>query len=135
MVEIAPARLLPLATLLTVALAAAAGAAIVLATSRMRGVVNRLALAAVAAGLVLAAGSGGLRSERGAGTGTQTAFGWPRAVYTRWVSWETAERIEGLRIRGVAENTVFYGALAALAGSLWLAARRRAPTDRQESGG
>jgi hypothetical protein len=125
MVEIAPESLLPLATLLSFALAAATCATIVLTLGRRRGVAGRLAAAAAAAGLVLAAGSAVLRSSRGAGTGTYTAFGWPRAVYTRWVSWETAERRQGLRAAGLAENAVFYGALAALAGSLRLAARRR----------
>jgi hypothetical protein len=125
MVEIEPGNLLPLATLLSFALVAATGAAIVLTLGRRRDVAGRLAAAAAVAGLVLAAGSAVLRSSRGAGTGTYTAFGWPRAVYTRWVSWETAERRQGLRAVGLAENAAFYGSLAALAGSLGFAARRR----------
>jgi hypothetical protein len=128
MVEIAPGSLLPLATLLSFALGAVTCAAIVLGVRRRRGVAGRLAAVAAAAGLGLAAGSAVLRSSRGAGTGTYTAFGWPRAVYTRWVSWETAERRQGLRPAGLAENAIFYGALAALAGSLWFAAQARRRT-------
>jgi hypothetical protein len=124
MIEIAPARLLPLATLLSLALAAAIATAIVVATWHLRDRAARLTMVAVVAGIVLGAASAVFRSSRGAGTGTHTAWGWPRAVYTRWVSWETSEQIRGIRLRGVAENAVFYATLAALAGSVGLASRR-----------
>jgi hypothetical protein len=123
-IEIAPDRLLPLATLLAIAFAAALATVIVLAAWRLRAVAGRLAAAAVVAGVVLAVSSALFRSSRGAGTGTSTAFGWPRAVYTRWVSWETPERVEGIRLQGIAENAIFYAAVSALAVSLGLAAWR-----------
>ena len=122
MIEIAPGRLLPMATLLTLAFAAAAGTAIMLTVWRLSHVAGRLGMAAVVAGLVLAAASAVFRSSRDAGTGTYTAWGWPRAVYTRWVSWETPQRIRGIRLQGIAENAIFYAAAAALAGSLFVTA-------------
>jgi hypothetical protein len=110
------------------------GAAVVLATWHLREIAERLVIVAAVAGLVLAATSVGFRSSREAGTGNHTAFGWPRAVYTRWVSWETGERIQGIRLRGIAENAVFYAAMFALAGSLGLAASRRSVPNRREPG-
>ena len=124
MIEIASDRLLPLATLLAIAFAAALATVIVLAARHLRDVAGRLATAAVVAGVVLAVASAVFSSSRGAGTGTYTAFGWPRAVYTRWVSWETPDRVRGIRLQGVAENAIFYAAVFALAGSLGLAAWR-----------
>jgi hypothetical protein len=53
-------------------------------------------------------------------------------VYARWVSRETAERSEGIRWQGFAENTVFYAAGATLVGSLLMVARRRSRPDHQE---
>lgn len=113
-----------MATLLSLAFAAGIGGAIVLTACRLRNVGSRLATAAAVAGLVLAAASAVFRSTRDAGTGTHTAWGWPRAVYTRWVSWETPQRMRGIRLQGVAENAIFYAAAAALVGSLGLAASR-----------
>ena len=127
MIEIAPERLLPLASLLSIAMAAALGTVVVLAAWRLRVVAGRLATAAAVVGLLVAVGSAVFRSSRGAGTGTHTAFGWPRPVYTRWVSWETRERIQGIRLRGIAENAIFYATMTALAGSVGLAARDRLP--------
>jgi hypothetical protein len=100
------------------------GTAVILATWHLREMARRVVLAAAVAGLLLAAASVIFRSSRAAGTGNHTAFGWPRPVYTRWVSWETSERIQGIRARGVAENAIFYATMIALAGSLGLAAWR-----------
>ena len=111
-------------------MAAVLGTVIVLAAWRLRVVTGRIATAAAVAGLLLAGASAVLRSSRGAGTGTHTTFGWPRAVYTRWVSWESTERTQGIRLRGVAENAIFYAALTALAGSLGVAARERLSLSR-----
>ena len=89
---------------------------------RRRRVLTRAALA----GLLCAGASAVVYSSRGAGTGTQTAWGWPRFVYSRWESHENSERTEGLRWRGVLENAAFYGAVAALVGGL-LVGRSDAP--------
>ena len=132
MIDIAPERLLPFATLLAIAFAAMVGTVIVLGTWRLRDVARQLVLFAVMAGFVLAAASGIFRSSRGAGTGTHTTFGWPRAMYTRWVSWETSERSQGIRPRGVGQNAFFYATLVALASSLGLAARRALVRNRAE---
>jgi hypothetical protein len=134
MIDIAPGRLLPLATLLSLAFAAGIGAAIILAAWHLRDRAGRLAIAAAMGALVLTAASAVFRSSREAGTGHHTAFGWPRAVYTRWVSWETSERIQGVRLRGVTENAMFYAPMIALAGSLGLAARRSSVPGRRERG-
>ena len=133
MIDIAPERLLPFATLLAIAFAAMLGTVVVLANWQLRDVARRLVLFAVVAGFVLAAASGVFRSSRGAGTGTQTAFGWPRAMYTRWVSWETSERRQGIHPRGVGQNAFFYATLVALASSMGLAARRAVVRNRRET--
>ena len=130
MIDIAPERLLPFATLLAIAFAAMVGAAMMLATRRLRALADRLVLSAAVVGLILAAASAVFRSSRQAGTGNHTAFGWPRAMYTRWVSWETNERVQGIQPRGVAQNAFFYATLVALAGSLGLAARRPVVANR-----
>ena len=57
-------------------------------------------------------------TSRGSGTGTQTAWGWPRVVFSLWQSWETGERSHGLRWQGLIENMAFYGALALLTGAV-----------------
>jgi hypothetical protein len=85
---------------------------------------------ALVAGLATGALSAVARAERHAGTGIYTTWGWPRPVYTRWVSWElpagTADsRHGGLRLRGLVENAIFYGGLAALIGATVGATRRR----------
>jgi hypothetical protein len=130
MIDIAPERLLPFATLLAIAFVAMIGAAIMLATRRLRALADRLVLAAAVVGLVLAVASAVFRSSRHAGTGNHTAFGWPRAMYTRWVSWETNERVQGIQPRGVAQNAFFYATIVALGGSLALAARRPVAPNR-----
>jgi hypothetical protein len=56
-------------------------------------------------------------TSRDAGTGTQTAWGWPRVVFSLWQSWETGQRSHGVRWQGLIENTAFYGALALAIGA------------------
>ena len=132
MIDIAPERLLPFATLLSIAFVAMIGAAIMLATRRLRALADRLVLAAAVLGLVLAVASAVFRSSRHAGTGNHTAFGWPRAMYTRWVSSETGERSQGIRLRGVGQNAFFYATMVALVGSLGCAARRASVPNRRK---
>lgn len=62
-----------------------------------------------------------MQNSRHAGTGTQTAWGWPRMIHVGRVSWETPERIEAVHWHGVAENTIFYGAIAVLVGGVGIA--------------
>ena len=123
MIEISPYRHLAILPLLSVAVACILAAVIVLHLSASRIQRRRLYLSAVVVGVLCAVASGVFWSSRHAGTGTQTAWGWPRIIYGRWVSWEAVERYEGVRWRGIAENTVFYSAAAVLAISLVLAAR------------
>src|SRR5688572_27607656 len=122
MFEVAPHHHLPIFRLLAFAIPAAAAGVLLLYLAnraRLRHVVVRAAIA----GVLCAGASAVFWSTRGAGTGTQNAWGWPRVVYTRWVSWETAERIEGIRWQGLAENTVFYGAAVIFVGSLFAVSR------------
>jgi hypothetical protein len=124
MIEIAPYRLLAIVPLLTMAVACILAAVIVLRLAAPRFQRHRLYLSAGVVGVLCALVSGAFWSSRHAGTGTQTTWGWPRIIYGRWVSWEVVERQEGVRWQGVAENTVFYGAVAVLVGSLVLATRK-----------
>jgi hypothetical protein len=131
MLQIAPHYRLPILQLLAFAIPTAAVGVLLLYLANKVQLRRGVARAAVA-GVLCAGVSAALWSTRGAGTGTQTAWGWPREIYTRWVSWETGERIEGIRWQGFAENTVFYGAAAILMGSLFIAARGRSRPERQE---
>ena len=70
-------------------------------------------------------------TSRGAGTGTQTAWGWPRVVFSLWQSWETGERSHGIRWQGLIENTAFYGALALVLGALLARRRDVVPAPRE----
>ena len=124
MIEIAPYRHLAIVPLLAVALASILASVIVLHVAAPRFRRHRLYLVAAVLGVLCALASGAFRSSRHAGTGTQTAWGWPRMIYGRWVSWEVVQRQEGVRWQGIVENTVFYGAVAMLAGSLVIAVRR-----------
>ena len=135
MIEIAPYRHLAIVPLLAVALASILAAVVVLHSAALRFRRHRLYLTATVLGVLCALASGGLWSSRHAGTGTQTAWGWPRMIYREWVSWETAHRQEGVRWQGIVENTVFYGAVAMLAGSLVLAARRGFAGSAQRAAG
>ncbi len=124
MIEIAPYRHLAIVPLLAVALASIGAAVIVVHLAALRFRRHRLYLSAAVVGVLCALASGVFWSSRHAGTGTLTAWGWPRMIYGRWVSWEVVQRQEGVRWQGIVENTVFYGAVAMLAGSLVFAARR-----------
>ena len=125
MIGIAADRHLAIIPLLAVALASVMAAALVLHLAALRFLRLRLYSSAAILGVLCALASAVFWSSRHAGTGTQSDWGWPRVVYGRWVSWEVAQREEGVRWRGIVENTVFYGAIATLAGSLVLAARHR----------
>ena len=124
MIEIAPYRYLAIVQLLSVAVASIVAAAILLRLTDLRVRRHRLYLGATALGGLCTLASGAFWSSRHAGTGTRTAWGWPRMIYGRWISWEVVQRQEGVSWPGIVENTVFYGAVAMLAGSLVLAARR-----------
>lgn len=122
MIEIAPASRPPLAVVLATVLVLLALAAMLLRRVGPRER-RRVLAAAVAAGASLTPASALLRSERHAGTGTETARGWPRIVHSRWVSFEGEEGHVGLRWGGVAGDIVVHGAASAVV--LALAASRR----------
>ena len=126
MIEIAPSFRPPLATLLVVALALLLLAAVLLrrATRIAR---RRVLLGALAVGALLTATSAGLWSRRHAGTGTETARGWPRIVHARWVAFEGGAGRAGLQWRGVVENGLVYtvAAAALLSPGAVLVKRRR----------
>ena len=125
MIEIAAHRHLPIVTLLSIALACVIAAVLIRwsTTPRVR---PRVYGRAIAVGVLCAVASGALWSRRHAGTGTETAWGWPRVIYREWVSWEVAERRAGVRWQGLVENAVFYGAAAALVATVVVATRGRA---------
>ena len=129
MIEIAPHFHQPLARLLAAMLVAAAVAVMLLRRVDAQGRRRTVARAA-AIGAVCAALSAVLYTSRGAGTGTQTSWGWPRTVFSLWQSWETGERSHGIRWRGLLENAAFYGAVAAAVGGL-LARRSGASETRR----
>jgi hypothetical protein len=124
MIEISPYRHLAVLPMLAVTLALIGAAVIVLQLGAVRFPRRRLYFRAATLGLFCALASGAFWSSRHAGTGTQTAWGWPRVVYARWVSWEIEHRQEGIRWRGILANTVFYGAVAMLGSSIVVTARR-----------
>jgi hypothetical protein len=123
LIEIAPFRYLAIFHLLSLALTSVVVAILVRRLAKVP-LQRRSLLRAIMVGVVCALASTAFWSSRHAGTGTQMAWGWPRMNYGRWVSWETAERIERVRWQGIVENTVFYTAAALLAGSLIVAVRR-----------
>lgn len=125
MIEIAPYRHLAIVPLLAIAFGCLVITFIVSRFTAAAIARHRLYWSAIIVGALCALGSGTLRSARHSGTGTQTEWGWPRVVYTRWASWEVDERREGVRWQGLIENTVFYGAAAVMLVSLGLAVRRR----------
>jgi hypothetical protein len=130
MFEIAPHGRLPMFRLLTFAfVAGTVGVLLLYLGSKVR--LRRVVARAAVAGVVCAGASAALWSTRGAGTGTQTAWGWPRVVYARWVSWETVERTEGIRWWGLAENAVFYAAAATLVAGLLTVTRRQLRPDHE----
>jgi uncharacterized membrane protein len=91
---------------------------------------RRVLLRAVILGALCAVASLVVYTSRGAGTGTQTAWGWPRVVFSLWQSWETGQRSHGIRWQGLIENAAFYGALAGLLGALLARRRDVAPASR-----
>ncbi len=117
MIEIPAHYHQPFARLLVAIVVGAAVAFLLLRRMRAPDRRRRL-MRAAAAGILCAVLSAVLYSSRGAGTGTQTAWGWPRTVFSLWQSWETGQRSHGIDWRGVIENALFYGALAAVIGAL-----------------
>ena len=98
-----------------------------LESSRRRRVLVRAAVI----GALCAAASFVVYTSRGAGTGTQTAWGWPRIVFSLWQSWETGQRTHGIRWRGLIENAAFYGALALVVGAVLARRHGVAPAPRE----
>jgi hypothetical protein len=121
MFEIAPHVRPPLMTLLAVSLPLLAAAALLL-RGQPAAVWRRVLGGAMLAGVLLTAASAVLWSSRHAGTGVETARGWPKAVYGRWEDFEGRERVTAIRWRGVLEDTFVY---TAAAGVLFAAAARR----------
>ena len=128
MLEIAPSHRPPLAMLLAVVLPllALAGVPLWRATRRER---LRLLAGALALGGLLTAASAGLWSRRHAGTGTETAWGWPRIVYARWVPFEDGAGRAGLQWRGVAECGLTYATLGAVLLTLRRTLAQRRPAE------
>jgi hypothetical protein len=124
MLEIAPSSRPPLATLLAIAPPLLAIAALLMRRAprvdRVRVLVGARSLAAL-----LTAASAALWSRRHAGTGTETARGWPRVVHARWVSFEGGAAHAGPQWRGVAENGLVYTAAAGALLALGVALVRR----------
>ena len=73
-----------------------------------------------AASVFLSACSAFYRVSDGSGTGTRTSYGWPKAFYFHWKSWEGPEEGQGIDILFMLGNSMFYAAVL-LAG--WLAYR------------
>ena len=126
---------MPLATLLTWSAAFFGIALLARQLSKQRLRRRTLMILAITIGMACAAASTVRYAERSAGTGTYGTWGWPRAVYTRWVSWEIpTERHGGFQLRGLIENAVLYSAAAAallsLSGGIRLRSviHRRPPT-------
>ena len=129
MIEIAPHSHQAIARLLAVIVPAIVVAFLLLhRLEAQRG--RRVLIGAVVIGALCAVASVVVYTSRGSGTGTQTAWGWPRVIFSLWQSWETGQRSHGLRWQGLIENAVFYGALAALIGALRV--RRRAAVAARE---
>ena len=129
MIEIAPHSHQAIARLLAVIVPALVVALLLLRRlEAQRG--RRVLIGAVVIGALCAVASVVVYTSRGSGTGTQTAWGWPRVIFSLWQSWETGQRSHGLRWQGLIENAVFYGALAALIGALRV--RRRAAVAARE---
>ena len=126
MFEIAPSPGPPLATLLAIALPLLVLAGLLLASASWRER-RRVIVGALLLGGLLTAASAALWSRRHAGTGLETARGWPRVVHARWVPLDDGALRAGLQWRGVAENGMTYAAGCALllAGAHVLVRRRR----------
>ena len=84
---------------------------------------RRVLLRAALVGVLSAVASVVVYTARGAGTGTQTAWGWPRTIFSLWQSWETGQRSHAIRWQGLIENALFYGTLAAAIGALRVRSR------------
>ena len=129
MIEIAPHLRPPLAIALAVVLPLLAATAILLLRVPSRA--RRLLLGtAVAGAVLLTAASAIVWTRRHAGTGTETAYGWPRIVYSRWESFEATEHRSGIHWRGVLEQIAVYSvAGAAIVVAAWTVRHRRPNSD------
>ena len=124
MMEIAASSRPPLATLLAVALPLLLLAVVLLsrAESPAR---RRVLLGGPILGALMTAASAAFVSTRHAGTGTETARGWPRVLQAEWVSFEGGQARAGLQWRGLAENGLIYTAAATALLALGPALSRR----------
>jgi uncharacterized membrane protein YfcA len=84
--------------------------------------------AAMLAGVLLTAAGTLLWSRRHAGTGTQTDWGWPKAIYGSWVDFEGRNRAHEFRLSGAVADVLVFGA-----GSLLVIAAARRSRSRSES--
>ena len=124
MIEIAPHLRPPLATVLAVVVPLLVGAAVLLRRTPAS-VRRRLLVAAAAGAVLLTAASAVVWSRRHAGTGTETARGWPRIVHSRWESFEGEEGRSGIHWRGVLEGMLVYAVAGAAVLGVGHAVRRR----------
>lgn len=113
MLEIAPSSRPPLATIVAILLPLLALALLLLrrAVGPMR---QRLLVGALGLGMLLTAASTAGWSRRHAGTGTETAHGWPQILHARWVPFDGGDARAGLQWRGLVINTLVYAAAAAV---------------------
>jgi hypothetical protein len=127
MFEITPSLRPPLATLLaaTLPFLVLAGLLLSSASPRER---RRVVVGALVLGGCLTAASALLWSRRHAGTGLETARGWPRVVHARWVPLDDGATRAGLHWRGVAESGVAYAAGSAMLLALGSRLARRRQT-------
>jgi hypothetical protein len=113
MIEIPPSVRPPLAMLLSVLVPLAILTGVLLLRTP-RTVIRRLVLQAAAAGLLLTVVSGVAWSRRHAGMGTETAYGFPRVIYSRWESFEGDVHRSGFHSRWIMEAAFTYGVCVAL---------------------
>jgi hypothetical protein len=68
--------------------------------------------AATLAGLLLTAAGSLLWSIRHSGTGTEVAWGWPKAVYGSWMDFEGSNQTSGLRLSGAIADVLVFSAVS-----------------------
>jgi hypothetical protein len=108
MFEIQP-QLRPMATtLIAVGMVIILIAAFLLRRAPVASVRRAIGVAAVG-GLLLTAASTLFWSRRHAGTGTQTDWGWPKAIYGSWVDFEGRNRMHGFRLSGAIADVLVFG--------------------------
>ena len=92
---------------------------------------RRVLLRTVLIGVLFAVASVVVYTTRDAGTGTQTAWGWPRVVFSLWQSWETGQRSHGIGWQGLVENMAFFGVIALVLGAFLARRHDVAPAPRE----